>query len=366
MGLRTAQLGPAYSPAGSAVPAAHVLAEGEAGVGDASVLSAEAGTTFVAWTSLPVGGSAAGAGLHLQRLAGDGAPDPAWPAGGARVCASALGRGAPRVVAQADSGVIVAWEDYRNGSSDIFAQRIDAAGAVAPGWTQDGVAVCAAAGEQYAPSLIADGAGGVLATWLDAGASAGASFFAMRPAGNELATLAVATALPGHAHVEWRVAEVLGGTLAVERRVGADGTWLHLSAVAPDDSNRVVVDDRTAPEGSRVEYRLALRGEGFVQYLPSVALEIPVAPVRLALHRAWAVSSQNLIVLSLALPRGAAPVVELLDVMGRRLERQVFGGLEPGEQTVRLHVPDHLASGVYFLRLVQGPEARSAKVVFIR
>jgi hypothetical protein len=126
VGLRTTQLGPGYTPAPGAVPAAHVLAEGEAGVGDASVLSAEAGTTFVAWTSLPVGGSAAGAGLHLQRLAGDGAPDPAWPAGGARVCASALGRGAPRVVAQADSGVIVAWEDYRNGSSDIFAQRIDA------------------------------------------------------------------------------------------------------------------------------------------------------------------------------------------------------------------------------------------------
>jgi hypothetical protein len=164
----------------------------------------------------------------------------------------------------------------------------------------------------------------------------------------------------------WKVATHLGGTLAVYRRLGADGAWEFLSAATPDDSSRVVLDDHAAPEGSHVEYRLALRGEGFVQYLQIVALEIPVAPLRLALHRAWANARQSSIMLSLALPRGEAPVVDLMDVMGRRMERQVFGGLEPGEQVLRLNVPGRLASGIYFLRLIQGPEARSAKVVFIR
>jgi hypothetical protein len=103
-----------------------------------------------------------------------------------------------------------------------------------------------------------------------------------------------------------------------------------------------------------------------VQYLPAVALEIPVAPLRLALHRAWANPRQNTIMLSLALPHGEAPVVDLMDVMGRRLQRQVYRGLEPGEQTLHLGVPGHLASGVYFVRLMQGPETRSAKVAFVR
>ena len=142
MGLRAARLDPGYSPAGGTVPAQHALAEEQASVGTASVVATRAGRTFVAWASWPGGGAGGEASLHLQRLGAGGAPDPAWPAGGALVCASALGRGAPRVVAQADSGAILAWEDFRSGSSDIYAQRIDARGAVAAGWTVNGVAVC--------------------------------------------------------------------------------------------------------------------------------------------------------------------------------------------------------------------------------
>jgi len=366
MGLRAARLDPGYSPAGGTVPANHALAEEQASVGNASVVATRGGKMFVAWASWPGGGAGGEATLHLQRLGADGVPDPAWPAGGALVCASALGRGAPRVVAQADSGAILAWEDFRSGSSDIYAQRIAASGAIAAGWTANGVAVCVGEGEQYAPSLMEDGADGVLATWADATTSAAASFFAMRPSGSALATLFAATARPGHAHVVWKVAASLGGTLTVERRVGEQGPWEFLSAATPDDSGRVVLDDRTAPEASKVEYRLAVRGEGFVQYLQAVALEIPAAPVRLVLQRAWAIARENTIVLSLALPRGEAPVVDLMDVMGRRMQRQVFGGLEPGEQTLRMGVPGHLASGIYFLRLMQGSETRPAKIVFIR
>jgi hypothetical protein len=365
-GLHAIQVGPGYSPVQGSLPLDHVLAAGEASVGSPAVLALRGGTTLVAWASRASGGSAGESHLHLQQLGQEGAPDHTWPAGGALVCTSTLGKSAPCIVAQADSGAIIAWEDFRDGTSDIFVQRVDVRGAVASGWTPNGVAVCVAPGQQYAPSLVADGAGGVLATWADADASTRASFSSARPANGELATLSVAAAHPGHAHVVWNVATNLGGTLTVQRRVGSEGTWGLLSAVAPDDSSHVVLDDRTAPEGAHVEYRLVVQGRGFVQYLDAVALEIPAAPLRLDLHRAWANARQNAIVLSLALPRGDAPIVDLMDVMGRRMQRQVFGGLEPGEQTIRLGVSSHLASGIYFVRLLQGPEARSAKVVFIR
>jgi hypothetical protein len=72
-------------------------------------------------------------------------------------------------------GMIVAWEDERDGDSDIYAQRIDVNGDVL--WQTDGVQVCTAADDQslynsatsttgFTP-LLADGAGGVWIAWQD-------------------------------------------------------------------------------------------------------------------------------------------------------------------------------------------------------
>ena len=56
-------------------------------------------------------------------------------------------------------GAILAWQDYRGASIDIYAQRINAAGVTL--WTANGVAVCTATGTQGAPAVTPDGAGGV-------------------------------------------------------------------------------------------------------------------------------------------------------------------------------------------------------------
>lgn len=67
-------------------------------------------------------------------------------------------------------GVLVAWNDSRNGTPDIFAQRVDSAGSVA--WTPGGVTVTAATGSQYLASLAPDGTGGLIAGWSDDRATA--------------------------------------------------------------------------------------------------------------------------------------------------------------------------------------------------
>ena len=71
----------------------------------------------------------------------------------------------PTIVSDGAGGAIVTWQDYRSGNYDIYAQRISAGGAVQ--WTANGVALCTAAGSQYYPTIVSDGAGGAIVTWYD-------------------------------------------------------------------------------------------------------------------------------------------------------------------------------------------------------
>src|SRR5262249_51458747 len=64
----------------------------------------------------------------------------------------------PTIVSDGAGGAIVTWEDRRSSGGDIYAQRVNAAGA--PQWTSDGVALCTAANNQQSPTIVSDGAGG--------------------------------------------------------------------------------------------------------------------------------------------------------------------------------------------------------------
>ncbi|MET0553982.1 MAG: hypothetical protein ABW221_13145 [Vicinamibacteria bacterium] len=99
--------------------------------------------------------------VYAQRL--DRTGTPLWPAGGVRVAAGPA-VASPRLVALG-GGIVVAWTDRRNGHADVFAQRLSAAGA--PLWPADGLPVTAAPGDQTLPILLADGLGGVVLAWQD-------------------------------------------------------------------------------------------------------------------------------------------------------------------------------------------------------
>ena len=57
------------------------------------------------------------------------------------------------------------WTDDRGGNSDIYAQRVNAGGAVQ--WTTDGVSLCTASNGQLSPVIVADGFGGAIVAWSD-------------------------------------------------------------------------------------------------------------------------------------------------------------------------------------------------------
>src|SRR5258705_3394047 len=81
------------------------------------------------------------------------------------VCPAEAQAIAPACVSDGTGGVVVAWEDSRNGERNIFAQRLTVAGARA--WGDTGVAICVAPGDQLAPAIAPDGAGGAVIAWYD-------------------------------------------------------------------------------------------------------------------------------------------------------------------------------------------------------
>jgi hypothetical protein len=73
------------------------------------------------------------------------------------------------------TGVIVAWEDKRNGTDyDIYARQ------VFPSMGASGVAVCTAEGDQTNPKVVSDGAGGAIVTWMDWRGPGNADIYAQR------------------------------------------------------------------------------------------------------------------------------------------------------------------------------------------
>lgn len=138
------------------------------GVQNTLVIASDgAGGAIAAWVD-----SRAGAfvfHIFAQHILNNGVVDPAWPVNGLAVCDAAGTRGAPDIVSDGAGGVIIAWQESRPGSAgfDIFALRVTNAGVRAPGWPLNGRAMCAASGDQGAPTITTDLAHGAVVAWSD-------------------------------------------------------------------------------------------------------------------------------------------------------------------------------------------------------
>src|SRR5690348_1765782 len=74
--------------------------------------------------------------VSVQHVLADGSIAPGWPAAGVVVSNTTGQQDEPCVARDGAGGVYVAWTDYRSGvsNSDIYVQRLNTLGLVAPGW----------------------------------------------------------------------------------------------------------------------------------------------------------------------------------------------------------------------------------------
>jgi hypothetical protein len=129
-------------------------------------------------------------------------------------------------------------------------------------------------------------------------------------------------------------------------------------------------DDATVQSGQRYGYQLVVpsaRGPKFGgEIWVTVPTSVDVAPGA-SLSFALKGVSPNPVVdrfnVSFTLPTAAGARVQLLDVAGRSVLDQEVGSLGAGTHTVQLSGARDCRPGIYFVRLSQGSQSQSRRVV---
>jgi len=156
--------------------------------------------------------------IFAQRIDASGAV--LWTLDGVAICTAAKAQIAPQIVSDGAGGAVIVWEDGRVSglNTGVFAQRINAAGAVL--WTANGVALCTAPNNQYLPKIVSDGAGGAIATWTDFRIGGVSDIFVQRvDASGAVVWTANGVGLSGPASSEY------SPVIAVDGAGGAIVTW---------------------------------------------------------------------------------------------------------------------------------------------
>jgi len=115
-------------------------------------------------------------GVFAQRIASNGSV--MWTANGVTVCSIGEHQQNPALATDGSGGAIIAWEDRRNGGYDIYGQRINASGAAQ--WTANGEPVCDSGQNQTTVQVIEDGSGGAVIAWSDLRNTIDSDIFAQR------------------------------------------------------------------------------------------------------------------------------------------------------------------------------------------
>ena len=116
------------------------------------------GGAYLAWVDRRSGNR----DIYAQHIDSNGIAQ--WTAGGIPVCTTVQTQQNVRIVSNGVDGIILVWEDEVS-SFDVFAQKINGSGVVQ--WNVKGVNVSSSLGDQINPKAVSDEAGGIIVTWQD-------------------------------------------------------------------------------------------------------------------------------------------------------------------------------------------------------
>jgi PKD repeat protein len=102
--------------------------------------------------------------IYAQRVNSSGTN--LWTLNGVAVCTAANNQEYPTIVSDESGGAIITWQDNRSGSYiNIYAQRVNSNGSTV--WITNGVTICTAANSQEYPTIVNDTSGGAIIAWED-------------------------------------------------------------------------------------------------------------------------------------------------------------------------------------------------------
>ena len=120
---------------------------------------------YIAWADYQINNSFSD--MRLQHLASTGDPVAGWPLAGIIVSGGPEDEFYADLALDPQGGVLVSWQDGRDGSWDVYAQRYSYGGIISPGWTAGGVRATGDPHQQQEPQIASDGSGGAYIFWAD-------------------------------------------------------------------------------------------------------------------------------------------------------------------------------------------------------
>ena len=184
--------------------------------------------------------------IYAQRINASGAV--LWTADGVPVCTATYDQYSPTIASDGSGGAIITWYDSRNGNTDIYAQRINASGAVL--WTADGVPISVATGSQYSPTIASDGSGGAIITWYDS-RNGNADIYAQR--------------INASGAVQWTADGVSISTATYNQ---------YYPAIVSDGSSGAIITWRDARNGNADIYAQRINESGTFDFTTTTNIEI--------------------------------------------------------------------------------------------
>jgi hypothetical protein len=326
-----------------------------------TITSDGVGGAIVTWMDDRLGGLSDN-DIYAQRISAVGATQ--WTADGVALCTATSHQIEPMIVSDDAGGAIVTWYDQRNGNTnnDIYAQRISAGGSIP--WPADGVAISTTPGHQEVPAIVPDGAGGAIIAWEDYRSGA-YDIYAQRVwvDGTTPVLLSFVSVDVGADGITltWFAGGSQSAVATIYRSSAGEG-WTRIGEVAVDGAGYLRYTDRVDATATRVGYRLGLVEAGVEGFYGETWVDVPASftfalePVRPN------PSSGGTLTVRFSLPTTAPARLELLDVSGRRIASHEVSSsphtLDAGEGT-------HLAPGLYLVRLTQGASARVTRVAVL-
>jgi hypothetical protein len=392
--LASGLVDPAWPANGTAVVTAPKAQISPALVGDGG------GGIIVTWNDLRSGNP--GIDMFAQHVLASGAVDPAWPADGLALSAAPGSQVGQSVVSDGGNGAYVAWTDTRDGTNQIFAQRVLSSGAIAPGWPTNGLAISIGGTDEVSPTLASDGAGGAIVAWgggnsghhnmlaqhllgsgvLDPAWPVGGAHLGF--ANSEQTTQDMASDGAGGAIVAWQQGNEVTGFDIFAQHVLASGA---LDSAYPASGRAVcaLLGLQHEPsivaagvggaivtwEDTRNDSRNGTNDIFALQVLFAGTTGVPdTSPPRITFARPHPNPATELATLRFTLPRAARVRLAIYDIAGRRVRDLVSGVTPAGDHATTWDLRDDagrpVGAGLYFARLETEGRTFTEKLTALR
>jgi hypothetical protein len=311
--------------------------------------------------------------IYVQRFDSDGTM--LWTADGVAVCTAANFQYDPQIVSDSLGGAVVSWFDYRDNSHyDVYAQRVNATGDIQ--WTEDGIEVSTASGDQRDQYMTTDGAGGAIIAWQDR-RSGTYDVYANRIDANgnapPQATLLqsfAASSGEGGITINWTLSEAGKNMEFIVLRSLDDGMFERMDDVdISRDRLFFSFTDGTCEPGTAYRYRIDVRDdEGYRTLFETEFISTPA--LTLTLYQNYPNPFNPATMIRYHLPEDCRISLMVYDAAGRKIKCLLKRNQTKGRHAVGWdgHNDEGIpvSSGVYFYKLTAGKRVLTRKMVLLQ